>query len=197
MSFKASHLLVVLTLLLTIFSTKSKCIFYKAYVDVLYDVWLVCWLKISALGRGIYLTYLFELCTTNRTEEGDGDWRFLFDVDFNGIVEKDFSPYPCLTSWALRQTASRICWTHCPHANQDPRAVVVHCKWNIPLNIYLKATQTLYSCPHDGPGWRRRQARIRRILAGCRGPSRWPRVWWTSGSCTTSWGIGEVSGRNT
>ena len=74
------------------FSTKSKCIFYKAYVDVLYDVWLVCWLKISALGRGIYLTYLFELCATNRTEEGDGDWRFLFDVDFNGLFEKDFGP---------------------------------------------------------------------------------------------------------
>ena len=58
---------------------------------MLYDVWLVCWLKISALGRGIYLTYLFELCATNRTEEGDGDWRFLFDVDFNGLFENDKS----------------------------------------------------------------------------------------------------------
>ena len=36
----------------------------------------------------------------------------------------------------------------------------------------FEGNTTLNLRPQDGPGWRRRQARIRRILGGCRGPSR-------------------------
>ena len=66
--------------------------------------------------------------------------RISLDVDLDDLFEID-SGLPRLTSWEWRQTAWRICWTHCHHSDQDPHVEAVHWKWNINLDltIYVKA----------------------------------------------------------